>query len=453
MSTPARTISGPRSRSTPLRLTGQLVGIFTLAMIGCFGASYFVARQTIEAGLRDEIVQTETSLKGAISQPDFEDRFTHLAEATPRRVMLIEWRSADGRTLGNATGLPLSPSFARVGEDALTGDDPTAADSYLVRSTPLWDGQLILARSREPIVELGETFGAVVLVGLIPSLLLSAILGIWVARRMEDRIEAIRGTLSRMQRGDLLARVPAHGRDDDLGRIAGAVNDMGDDLSAAMDSLRQVSTDIAHDLRTPIQRVQVLLDQIGETGLTADQEALVARAQAETDRITRTFRSMLQIARIEGGGSAPSLEAVDLNEIAETMVSVYEGAAEEAGQSLTLHPASSPATVRSDRSLLQQVLANLIENAIRHCPTGSRITVALDASGPVVLTVADNGPGIPEGEREKVLRRLYRLERSRTTEGSGLGLSLVAAVCDLHGADLELGDATPGLTVTITFPA
>jgi signal transduction histidine kinase len=199
--------------------------------------------------------------------------------------------------------------------------------------------------------------------------------------------------------------------------------------------------------------VQVLLDQIRDTGLTADQERLVVRAQSETDRITRTFRSMLQIARIEGGGTAPSLEAVDLNEISETMVSVYEGAAEEARQALILHQASVPATVRGDRSLLQQVLANLIENAIRHCPAGSRITVALDASGPVVLTVADNGPGIPEGEREKVLRRLYRLERSRTTEGSGLGLSLVAAVCDLHGANLELGDAAPGLTVTITFPA
>lgn len=452
MSPQARTTTGPLIRSTPLRLTGRLVGIFTLAMIGCFGASYFVAHQTIEAGLRDEIVQTEISLKDAVSQADFEDRFTHLAEATPRRVMLIEWRSDDGRILGNATGLPLSSTFSRVGEAALTGDDPTAADSYLVRSSPLWDGQLILARSREPIVELGETFGAVVLVGLIPSLLLSAILGIWVARRMEDRIEAIRATLSQMQRGDLSARVPANGRDDDLGRIAAAVNDMGDDLSAAMDSLRQISTDIAHDLRTPIQRVQVLLDQIGETGLTADQEALVASAQSETDRITRTFRSMLQIARIEGGGTAPSLEAVDLNEIAETMVSVYEGAAEEAGQSLTLHLASTPATTFGDRSLLQQVLANLIENAICHCPMGSRIAVSLDASGPVALSVTDNGPGIPEGEREKVLRRLYRLERSRTTEGSGLGLSLVAAVCELHGAALALSDSEPGLKVTIRFP-
>lgn len=265
MSAPARATSGARIRSTLLRLNGQLVGIFNLAMVGCFGASYFVACKKIEPGLRDETVQTEASLKGAISKVEFEVRFTHLAEASPRRVMLIEWRSDDSRPLGNATGLPLSPTFARVGEDALTGDDPTAADSYLVRSTPLWNGQLILSRSREPIVELVETFGTVVLVGLIPSLLLSAILGLWVARRMEDRIEAIRGTLSRMQRGDLSARVPAHSRGDDLVRIASAVNEMGDDLSAAMDSLRQVSTDIAHDLRTRIQQVQVLLDQIGET--------------------------------------------------------------------------------------------------------------------------------------------------------------------------------------------
>ena len=327
------------------------------------------------------------------------------------------------------------------------------ADSYLVRSTPLWDGQLILARSREPIIELGETFGAVVLVGLIPSLLLSAILGIWVARRTEDRIEAIRRTLLSMQRGDLSARVPTQDRDDDLARIAWSVNAMGDEMSAAMDSLRQVSTDIAHDLRTPIQRVQVLLDRMGETGLPGAQEALVSEAKAETDRITRTFRSMLQIARIEGGGLVASFEEVDLNNIAETMVSVYEAAAEDAGQVLTLHPASSPAIIRGDRSLLQQVLANLFENAIRHCPAQSRISVAIDASGPVVLTVTDDGPGIPEGEREKVLRRLYRLERSRTTEGSGLGLSLVAAACNLHGADLALGDARPGLSVTIRFPS
>lgn len=398
-------------------------------------------------------MQTEASLKVATSQADFEDRFTHLAEATPRRVMLIEWQAKDGRTLGNAAGLPLSPTFSRVGEDALSGDDPTAADSYLVRSTPLWDGQLILARSREPIIELGETFGAVVLVGLIPSLLLSAILGIWVARRTEGRIEAIRRTLLSMQRGDLSARVPAQGRDDDLARIAGSVNAMGDELSDAMDSLRQVSTDIAHDLRTPIQRVRVLLDRMGETGLSGAQDDLVSEAQAETDRITRTFRAMLQIARIEGGGTSASFEVVDLNGIAETMVSVYELAAEEAGQVLTVHPASSPAPIRGDRSLLQQVLANLIENAIRHCPAQSRISVAIDASGPVVLSVTDDGPGIPEDAREKVLRRLYRLERSRTTEGSGLGLSLVAAACDLHGAELVLGDAHPGLSVTIRFPS
>lgn len=442
-----------RIRSTPLRLTGQLVGIFTLAMIGCFAASYVVARQTIEAGLRDEIVQTQASLQEAIGPADFRDRLARLAEATPRRVMLIEWQAADGRSIGNASGLPLAPTFTRLGQEVLAADDPNAADSYLVRSVSLWDGQLILARSREPIVELGEVFGAVVLVGLIPSLLLSAILGIWVARRMEGRIGAIRDTLSRLQRGDLGARVPVQGRDDDLSRVAASVNDMADDLSAAMNSLRQVSTDIAHDLRTPIQRVQVLLDRIAATGLTQDQDELVSRAKSETERITRIFRSMLQIARIEGRGATEAFEKIDLNEIAATIVSLYESAAEDADQALSFRPASGPALVRGERSLLQQVLANLIENAIRHCPTGSRIRVSLDAQGPVVLTVTDNGPGIPEDQREKVIRRLYRLDRSRTTEGSGLGLSLVSAVCDLHGAELDLGDAAPGLCVTISFAA
>jgi signal transduction histidine kinase len=231
---------------------------------------------------------------------------------------------------------------------------------------------------------------------------------------------------------------------------------MAEAQGAAMDSLRQATADIAHDLRTPIQRVAVTLDRLRrQTELSADQTIHVDQALAETDRIARTFEALLRIAQIEGGAVRERFVRVDLQGIAELIVDMFEAAAGEAGHRLSLSTEGrGPFLVTGDRDLLGQVLSNLIENSLRHVPAGGRIDVSLShQDGRCILLVADDGPGVPEEERAKVLRRLYRLERSRTTPGNGLGLSMVAAIVELHGATLTLADNAPGLTVSVAFPA
>lgn len=219
-------------------------------------------------------------------------------------------------------------------------------------------------------------------------------------------------------------------------------------------ALQQVSADIAHDLKTPIQRIAVLMADLRDRAVDGSPEAdLAERAVAESDRAVGVFHSLLQIAQIEGGSPKARFRPVDLAHVIATFADIYGPAAEDGGLKLMVDlPSGQPVLVQGDKDLLGQVVANLIENALRHTPAGSTIRLALSETGDkATLSVTDNGPGIPQAEHALVLRRLYRLERSRTTPGNGLGLALAAAVADLHDATLVLSDAAPGLAVTLTF--
>lgn len=217
--------------------------------------------------------------------------------------------------------------------------------------------------------------------------------------------------------------------------------------------MRQVSSDIAHDLKTPVQRVSVRLEAVAdelEEGSPA--QTLVAEAQAEVDGMAATFQSLLQLAQMEDSALRKTFAPVDMTGLCRTMVEVYEPTAIAGEQRLELHLPDAPLIVMGERNLLGQMIANLIENALRHTPKESCVTVSLaPENGAVVLSISDNGPGVPEEERAAVLQRLYRLDRSRNTPGNGLGLSLVDGVARLHGARLHLLDAKPGLCVEVRF--
>jgi signal transduction histidine kinase len=179
----------------------------------------------------------------------------------------------------------------------------------------------------------------------------------------------------------------------------------------------------------------------------------LAEARAEGHQINATFEALLRIAQVEAGARKARFTDLELTRVVETIAEIYCGVAEEDGKSLSAKLEGSRSTIHGDWELLTQMFANLVENALRHCPAGTAIELSVvERNGRAVATVRDNGPGIPTDEREKVFRRLYRLDKSRSTPGSGLGLSLVRAVADLHGATISLDDCRPGLAVIISFP-
>ena len=448
-------IHGDLLRSTPMRLTARLIGVFALAMLLSFGAAFWVMRGSLDADLRAQLRQEMQDYAEAESAADLGGKIAEAVTEIDPGAELLVWQAPSGARTGNVAGLPAAGGFSLVPAARIALPPGVLADSYLVLSAPVQGGVLTIGRSRERVTELGETFALVFLLGMLPTLALAATLGGWSAWRARDRVDAIRDTLRRLSAGALEARVPEPDRtDDDLAQIGHAVNRMAAAQAAATASLRQVSADIAHDLKTPIQRVSVLLERLDRLGpLTEPQRAVMDSAQDQTEQIVQTFQSLLQIAQIEGGGAEAHFAAVDLAAVVEGIVDLYRPSVEETGHALTLTLPSAPCIVTGERNLLGQIVANLIENASRHTAPGSRIDIALAGDGRGVrLEVADSGEGIPADERQNVLRRLYRLERSRTSEGSGLGLSLVAAIAEVHGATLTLDDNAPGLAVRVAFP-
>lgn len=439
-------------RSTPLRLTVRLIAVFSISTALSFSAAYLIVERSADSVLREQVVQEFERYRLERRQRDLVGKLLEEITTVPPRTTIIDYRSDDGNRFSNVPGLPSLGGVSIVGASEIPLASDQLADSYLVVEGRVGNGHMTLARNRDHVEDLFRIFGVILVVNLLPTLAIASVLGLWSARRARDRVEEIRGTLREMTGGNLEARVTGlENAPDDISDIGRAVNRMAAAQAATIASLRQVSTDIAHDLKTPIQRVSVLLSRLEEAGLSGEQSEIVERARQETAGIVKTFQSLLQIAQIEGGRIEERFADFDLAEVVAGIVDVFEPTAEESGHVLTLYR-EGPVQVRGEKQLLGQVTANLIENALRHTPAGSRIEVSVGGAPRPYLAVRDNGPGIPDDERSSVLKRHYRLERSRTTEGSGLGLSLVAAIADLHDADLTLRDARPGLEVRLDFP-
>jgi signal transduction histidine kinase len=292
---------------------------------------------------------------------------------------------------------------------------------------------------------LASALGIVLVLGIGGGLLLSA--------AFLRRVDVITRTADAIVAGDLSRRIERTGSGDDFDHLSATLNAMLDRIAGLMENLRQVSNDIAHDLRTPLSRLRQDLEEAKNQDLTAaDYKSVVERAVAEADVLLETFSALLRIAQIEAGARRSAFRLLDLSDVIRTVAEAYAPAVEERGLRL-LTEITAGVQVNGDRGLLSQLFVNLVENALRHTPAGTTITLRLSHKpAGAVAEVADTGSGIPEDERAKVLRRFYRLERSRTTAGSGLGLSTVAAIVELHHAAIELLDNGPGLRVVIRFP-
>ncbi|WNJ99440.1 ATP-binding protein [Thalassospiraceae bacterium LMO-JJ14] len=277
--------------------------------------------------------------------------------------------------------------------------------------------------------------------------------GLLMARHWLSRVDSVNKTAGEIMDGDMSRRVPLSGTDDELDRLARNLNDMLDRIEALMTGLRQVTDNIAHDLRSPLNRLRTRL----EVTLMSDQDNQVYRdalseTMAETDELLKTFNALLLIGEAESGLDRSKLEWVDLTTRLGDVVELYEPAAEEADLILEAHIADGLG-VRGNPNLISQAVVNLLDNALKYTPKGGRVCIEAGVEGDQpFVSVSDSGPGIPPAEHDRVLDRFVRLEGSRSTPGSGLGLSLVAAVAKLHQATLSLGDNAPGLTVRIDFP-
>lgn len=266
------------------------------------------------------------------------------------------------------------------------------------------------------------------------------------------RLDRVTRTTEQIIDGDLSHRLPSDGRGGDLDRLVQVVNRMLDEIERLMHEVRGVTEDIAHDLRTPLTRLLAGLERVQRRGSsTSDFELAIGEAIAEAKEILATFAALLRIAEVESGARRAGFKHLNLNIIAADVVELYEPVAESSGTSLGLETSgSTDADIVGDSSLLFEALSNLVDNAIKYSPPGSRVYVRVIATeSRLGLEVNDTGPGIPEAEREAVLRRFHRIDRSRTAPGSGLGLSLVAAVAKLHDLELTIGDAHPGCRITL----
>jgi signal transduction histidine kinase len=291
--------------------------------------------------------------------------------------------------------------------------------------------------------------------------------GIFVARRVLRRIDAMTGTTQRIMAGDLSGRLPVGRSGDELDRLARNLNAMLERIEALMMGLKEVSDNIAHDLKTPLTRLRNRAEEaLAKSRTEAEYRSALERTIEESDGLIGTFNALLMIARAESGQARGNMDDFDAADVARGIHELYEPLAEDDGMTLRVKVESAP--LHGNRELISQALANLVENAIKYgkpdgtvqplAPTAEtdRKEILIEAKrvgDRVLLSVTDHGPGIPVADRKHAVERFVRLEASRTLPGSGLGLSLASAVATLHGGDLRLDDAHPGLIATLAIPA
>ena len=333
---------------------------------------------------------------------------------------------------------------------------PDAADRPLLRASfeTLPDGYHLLMG--KDIDDLGE-FAEKIEIGLALCILLTFVLGgftsVVVTRRTIRRIEAINATSRAIMQSGLGQRIPRQGTRDEWDLLADNLNLMLDRIEGLMGEVKQVIDNVAHDLRTPLAHMRGRLEKAYTSPRDGEHDqSLIGDTMADLDSVLRMFASLMRISQIEANDRTAAFRTVNLANIAREVVELFDAAAEEKGAHLHV-VADQPVLVTGDRDLLFDAVANLIDNAIKHGRDAGQVTVEVAQDNcSAVISIADDGPGIPINESQQVFKRFYRLERSRRTPGNGLGLSLVAAVARLHSARIEMADNAPGLKFRLLFP-
>ena len=455
-------------RTTTFRLSLTYLALFSAAAIVAIVYIYWNTTVLLSRQLNQTI---DAELKGLAEQyraGGLDQLVRTVAErsATPGNSLYLVADSEGRRLAGNLSAVTpdlwnsLGPVEFVYRRPAAGGVENRLAFAKVFRLPS--GNRLIVGRDIEDRRELARMVRSAMLWGLGVMAVFGIGGGYWVSRKLLARIDALSDTSRTIMEGDLTGRLPVNGSGDELDRLAQSLNLMLARIEQLMAGLREVSDNIAHDLKTPLNRLRnrveaALREPYGEP---VYREAL-ERTIEEADGLIKTFNALLSIARIEAGAGGENRESLDVSALLRDVAELYEPVAEERGLVLKAD-AQAPIFIRGDRQLLGQAIANLIDNAIKYGTSEAaengpgaqpEVEVSAEAKGSMAeIVVTDRGPGVPASDRERVLDRFVRLEASRSEPGSGLGLSLVAAVARLHGGSLRLEDNEPGLRVILALP-
>ena len=465
----------PNSLSSPWRSTRARVATLLIALfVAAFGSSglatWAALSQPVDEGIEVRLQHEVAALQRVYAQ-NSAGVATRLIQVRERRPAGFEFRLTDAHGRRVAGDLPEGQTY-EPGMTTIETPPHAMAENFIDDSDEADEdvGQrlrvLTVALPDGAILSLGEDLGrtrqlkALFLRTFIltsgAALLIALAFGLSYVSRILRRIEVIAKTADAVSGEDMGVRVPlrAPERSDDIDQLALSVNRMLDRIAGLLQSIRQVSDDVAHDLRTPLahlkQRIETALS--GPPSVDSYRQALEG-ASDKIDEVLATFEALLSIAQMEAGTTITAFHLVDLADVAAVVVEAYRPSAEDERHQVVLH-APRPILVQGQRALITQMLANVVANALIHTPGGTTIEIVAEQLGDVArLSVTDDGPGVPDAVRDQIFRRFFRVERSRTTSGSGLGLSLAAAVASVHGARIAAEDAGPGLRIIVDFPA
>jgi signal transduction histidine kinase len=445
------------TRTTSFKLVLLYVLVFSASVLALAALTYFVATSALDQQIRARIQAESDGLRDEYASGGL----THLMSAVEERrrgrlrdgLVYAIFDAHGHRLFGTLPSSSLVQGWSEV-RGPPDGDEPEGETERLAVLGLKLPGNdwVLVADDIGRVNVLGEVvlraFGVVVLLSVTIAIIGGFVLSLGFLRQ----VEAISTTAEAIIAGDLRRRIPLRSGGDELDRLAATLNRMLDRITNLMESLRQVSNDIAHDLRTPLGRLRQDLDEVRRMPRgSADYERAIDQAIRESDEILQTFGALLRIAQIESGSRKSGFRIVNLSELVEQIADTYRPVADDEGRTLVTVAAQN-VNVEGDRELLAQMIINLVENAISHTGAGTTIELLLERAGNEgVLTVSDNGPGVPGEELKNIFKRFYRLEPSRGTPGNGLGLSLVDAIAGLHGLSLEASENAPGLRITLKF--
>jgi signal transduction histidine kinase len=435
--------------TTRFKLSALYLGLFLCSFAAIGMNVYFLTVQSLEQQLKNGIeieanrLQAEYHVGGAA--------------ALIEEIIEDERDSAYRYGMLDRHGSLLAGSLKRfnpvAGWQRVTPSPATSSGALYVKTVPLPEqAWLAVGQSGDTIENTGTAIIHAFLSGIVLVVVLGVSGGFYLSRAFLKKINGITDAAETLIAGDLKHRLPVAKNHDELDKLALLLNRMLDKIGALIENVQQVSNDIAHDLRTPISRLQFRLeDALNKPLSPAQYQQQIALAITEVDGILATFSALLRIAQIESGSRRSGFKHVNLSTIVASVHEALSPVAEE--QHKSLHADIIPDIIlMGDQELLTQLVFNLLENAIVHTPAHTQIELSLHVSGTRIdLVIADNGLGIPAAYRQKVRQRFYRLEQSRSTAGNGLGLNIAAAIVDLHDGSLTLLDNRPGLKLVVSF--